>query len=93
MMPMPTPAAKSAVIAAALAISSALSTVKKYGEHQNAKTAISRPHSRKMPRSRRKTSTDTMRGTSSPVGTGAGPALLAPASATFSLVTMLIPLP
>jgi hypothetical protein len=31
---MPTPAAKSAVRAAALAISRLLSTVKKYGEHQ-----------------------------------------------------------
>ena len=55
MMPMPTPAAKSAVSAPALAISRALSTVKKYGEHQNAKTTISSPHSMKMPRSRRKT--------------------------------------
>ena len=72
MMPMPTPAANSAVRAPALAISSALSTVKKYGEHQNAKTTISSPHSMKMPRSRRKTRTETVRGTSWPVGTGPG---------------------
>ena len=57
MMPMPTPAAKSAVMDAALAMSSALSTLKKYGEHQNAKNTISSPHSMKMPRSRRNTRT------------------------------------
>ena len=77
---MPTPAAKMAVRAPAFAMRRALSIVKKYGEHQNAKNTISRPHSMKMPRSRRKTSTETLRGTSFPVGTGAGPGLVAPAS-------------
>ena len=64
MIPMPTPAANSAVRAPALAIRRALSTVKKNGEHQMAKATISSPHSMKMPRSRRKTSTDTDSGTS-----------------------------
>ncbi|GAA1781164.1 hypothetical protein GCM10009795_029320 [Nocardioides hankookensis] len=38
--------------------------MKKYGEHQNAKATISSPHSTKMPRSRKKTRSDTVRGMS-----------------------------
>jgi hypothetical protein len=72
-----------------------LSTVKKYGEHQNAKKTISSPHSTKMPRSRMKTRTEMERGMSWPVaagpvgvdgGRGAAPGLVAPVAATSELV-------
>ncbi len=88
MTPMPTPAANRAVSAPAFAIRMALSTLKKNGEHQTAKSRINIPHSMKMPRSRRNTSTETVRGTSCPVGTGAGAS--APASVTSGLTSELV---
>ena len=54
-MPNPTDAAKIAVRAAALATSAALSSVRKYGRAQTAKSATSNSHSTRIPRSRRNT--------------------------------------
>ncbi|WP_180935176.1 hypothetical protein [Nocardioides ungokensis] len=83
--PMPTPAAKRAVSAPAFATRMALSVVKKYGEHQNAKNAIRSPHRMKIPRSRTKTSAVMVRGISCPVGTvvASGP-VSAPVAAPVS---------
>src|ERR1700712_266201 len=68
MMPTATPAAKIALIAAALATRIALFTLAKYGLHQMLNTRISRPNSTKMPRSRRKIRPRTL--ALSPMGAG-----------------------
>ena len=54
MIPTATPAAKIALIAAALAMRIALFQLAKYGLHQTLNATISSPHRTKMPRSRRK---------------------------------------